>query len=136
MVILFFAFENVLEYLFLQCSLNINRILPQNGQKTITFHISQNRGYFNKSSVATPLLTKNWCFIGCLFVNTNTQMLTKNTTSNQEKSKDEKKGFGRQKKTENPKTERIDEKTNSNLIFCCCSFHATKAKDQGKETKR
>ena len=42
----FFAFENVLKHLFLQCFLNINQNLAKKGQKTNdNFHIFQNTGY-------------------------------------------------------------------------------------------
>ena len=54
-----------------------------------------------------------------------------------EKKDDKEKGFVRQDKTRNQKTERIEENKLSNLMNWCCSFRETKSKEtsHGKKSK-
>ena len=56
---MFFAFENVLKYLFYSAFLNINQNLAKKGaNKTITLHILQNTGYKKNVLLQLPFWPK------------------------------------------------------------------------------
>ena len=103
-------------------------------ERKITCDMLQNTGDLKKPYVATPLLTKMWRFLTCIFAKRRTMMFKKNKTSNEENKKTTKrmeKGFGN-KNRKPPKCARNDEET-SNRIYGWFLFNLTKAKEQKKK---
>ena len=107
-------------------------------------HFAKHRFIKKPRYVATPLLTKNWCFWTWVFWNQKQWCWTTNITQNQEKRKIRKRDFKEKTRQETKKREHIHWKQrNCNFIFSCCSIHETKAKkkeqwkkSQKQETKR
>ena len=124
----FFAFKDVLKYLFLQRFFNINQKLA----KKVEFCKTQ---AIRKTFCCNPQLHQTLVFHKLSFLKDKTSMWTKNTTWDKEKTKI-RKGSEKQNKTGNQKTtEMIDEKLSNQIVWCCC-FHETNAKRQGKKEKQ
>ena len=76
---------------------------PKRAKKNDNFwHFAKHR-FIKKTFVATPLLTKQLCFLKLFVLKPKTIMLNKNITQNQGDNKDKKKGFERKSKTGNQK---------------------------------
>ena len=103
----FFAFENVLKYLFYSVFCEHQPKFGKNGQKKDNFsHFPKHRFIKKTHFVATPLLTKNWCFSTLFFETKNIDVEQKHNLKSGE-SKDKKKGLERKSKTGNQKKEKI-----------------------------
>ena len=107
-------------------------------QKNDNFsHFAKHRLIKKPRYVATPLLTKNWCFWTWVFWNQKQWCWTTNITQNQEKRKIRKRDFKEKTRQETKKREHIHWKQrNCNFIFSCCSIHETKAKKKEQWKKR
>ena len=79
----------------------------KNGQKTITFHILQTQVHKKTPFCCNPPFDQNLAFFNLGFLKPKTMMLNKNITVNQQKNKDKKKGFQREKKTGNQKRQKL-----------------------------
>ena len=86
--------------------------------------------------VATPLLTKNWCFQLVFFETKNKDVEQKHNFKSAKKTKRRKRGFKEKRRQETKKEKRLMKKNFVHQSFWCCSFHETKAEKKEKERKR
>ena len=109
---------------------------PKNGppqKKTITFDILQSTGSLKKRFVATPLLTKNFCFFKVVCFETKNIDVEQKHNLNQEIAKIRKRDLKEKTTQETQKRENKWMKKKCNWIFSCCSFYETKSRGVNRE---
>ena len=113
------------------------KICPTKGPpKNDNIHISQNTGWKKKRFVATLLLTKNMCFLGCLFWNRKHACWTKNIAKHEDKTKMRKRDFKDKTRQKTPQNDKRLMKKTLLLNVLMLFLPWNKGKKKQKERKR